>query len=131
VKPASTQLAPTPSGRLSVGELLMGEPWSCAAAEASAPAEACPATVPGLLPSVDLRDPRTRRARPWELARACTLLAAGVALLPTPAPGIVLILWGLKGLGRGVHWARRIEVPLRRRLRRTRVGRLAMSSGRS
>lgn len=91
---------------------------------ASTPEGAAGACAAGGAPAA-----RPRRAQPWQLARACALLAGGVALIPTPAPGVLLILWGLKGLGRGFHWARRIEVPIRRRMRRTRVGRLATGIG--
>jgi len=88
-----------------------------------------PEAPAGVVPAQGAPAARPRRARPWQLARACALLAGGVALIPTPAPGVLFILWGLKGLGRGFHWARRIEVPIRRRLRRTRVGRLVTGIG--
>ena len=95
--------------------------------EAPAPVE-IPSKSPLEAP-LRLLGPFRPPASPWQLVRACALLAGGMALVPTPAPGVLLILWGLKDLGRGFRWARRIEVPIRRRLRRTRMGRLAAGLG--
>ena len=124
MKTASTPLQQTQAGPgPGLGRLMAVEEQR----EAPAPAETLsegPLEATGRIPG-----PFHPPARPWQLARACALLAGGVALIPTPAPGILLILWGLKGLGRGFRWARRIEVPIRRRLRRTRVGRLATGIG--
>lgn len=93
----------------------------CAVVGAEQIRGAASAVVPGAQEPLSGR----RRGSSRHFLRGIALLLAGLALLPTPAPGALLMLLGLKSLGRVSRLARRVEVPVRRRLRQTRLGQWA------